>query len=102
MIDEVGRLNGPGRVELPDGRKIDMPGSKPHFDKSTGKWIECPHTHDPQPPFDPPYDNLPRGSNPVPRPSTWQDFWDALQHLRTWFGGGGNDDPRLDNPNNWA
>lgn len=91
MIQETIRLNGGrNRVSLPDGRDVDLAG-KGHFDKMTGEKVETPHTHDPQPPFDAPYQNIPRPSNPTPRPSTIQDIKDAIQHLggkiNNWFWG---------------
>ena len=67
-------------VELPDGRRVDLRG-RGHLDPDTGKKIECPHTHDPQAPFDAPYQNIPRAPNPIPRPSTWQDIQDVFSHL---------------------
>ena len=77
LLDEAIRLNEPrARVPLPDGRDVDLWG-RPHGD------IDTPHTHEPLPPFEPPYDELfPRGSNPTPRPSTIDDIKDVIDHLK--------------------
>jgi RHS repeat-associated protein len=76
-IDQNGGRNS---VDLPDGRRVDLQG-KPHFDKATGKDIDCPHTHEPNPPNPAPYDTFPRGVQDVPRPSTGQDILDVLKSL---------------------
>jgi RHS repeat-associated protein len=65
-------------LPMPDGGRLDLTG-KPHIDPATGDPIPTPHVHDPLPPFEPPYDNFPRGLNPVPRPATPDDFAKAIQ-----------------------
>ena len=81
LLDEAIRLNAPrSRVNLPDGRKVDLKGD-PHFDKGSGQDIECPHTHDPLPNNPPPYDHIAPGKNPIPRPSTPKDIIDSINHL---------------------
>jgi hypothetical protein len=73
--------NGRFRVKLPDGRAVDLDGQG-HTVKPNGPIIDTPHTHYPQPPFDAPYQNLPRGPNPIPRSSTLQDINDVLDYLK--------------------
>lgn len=83
ILDEAIRLNQPkSRVPLPDGRGVDLWGKGHRIGPKPGDIIKTPHTHDPLPPFDPPYQNIPRGLNRVPRPATPRDILDAIRHLR--------------------
>ena len=74
LLQEALRLNGGRyRVNLPDGRRVDLAG-RPHGG------VPTPHTACPRPPNPPPYDIYPPGHyDPVP--STLGDILDSLIHL---------------------
>jgi RHS repeat-associated protein len=79
LVNEAVRLRPPGTgntTNLPDGRAVDLPPGRAHGD------IETPHTHQPQAPFDPPYQNFFREPNPQPVPSTPQDIQDVIDFLK--------------------
>jgi hypothetical protein len=80
MLQQAIDLNRPfNRVELPDGRAVDLAG-KPHPD-SEGNPIPTPHTHCPKPANPAPYDQFPPGRYAIPRPSTIDDIQDVIDHL---------------------
>ena len=64
-------------LPTPEGGRLDIDGDS-HFSKPLDQNVPTPHVHDPLPPFDEPYSQLPRGLNPVPRPATPEDIWDAI------------------------
>jgi len=81
MLDQAVRLNeGRNRVPLPDGRAVDLRG-RSHFDKVTQQRIPTPHVHEPKAPFKPPFENMPAGRNPVPRPAKPDDIKEVIRHL---------------------
>jgi RHS repeat-associated protein len=81
MLDQAVRLNeGRNRVPLPDGRTVDLRG-RSHFDKATQQRIPTPHVHEPKAPFKPPFENMPTGRNPVPRPAKPDDIKEVIRHL---------------------
>jgi RHS repeat-associated protein len=82
LVDAATRLQPPNagnRVNLPDGRAVDLPPGRAHGD------IDTPHTHQPQPPFEPPYQNLFRPPNPNPVPSSPQDIQDVINFLKGYW-----------------
>ena len=66
-------------LPTPEGGRLDIDG-EPHHIKPFGPDVPTPHVHEPLPPFDEPYANIPRGLNPEPRPATPEDIWDAIWH----------------------
>ena len=82
LLDQARQIAQPKQsLPMPDGGRIDLgPDSDPHFDKVSQQYIDPPHVHDPLPPYDAPYDNLPRGLARVPRPATNDDLIRAIEH----------------------
>jgi RHS repeat-associated protein len=82
LIQEGSDLAAPKQsLPMPDGGRLDLTG-KPHVDPATQEHIPTPHVHDPLPPFEEPYSQIPRGLNRVPRPATPEDFIKAIEHNR--------------------
>jgi len=80
ILEDAIRINRPNnRVQLPDGRKVDLSGD-PHFNKGPGAGggpCPTPHTHEPIPP--PPGHTGWQGE--IVRPATLQDILDAIEHI---------------------
>src|SRR5882762_3953648 len=72
-------------LEMPDGGRLDLPPGASHFDKVSGNDIPTPHVHDPLPPFEPPYENIPSGLSRIPRSATNDDLTRAIEHNKSLF-----------------
>ena len=80
LLSQAQRVAAPkNSLPMPDGGRIDLAG-RSHFDPSTQQPVPTPHVHDPLPPFDEPYQNIPRGLSRVPRRATPDDVMKAIQH----------------------
>jgi hypothetical protein len=85
LVQQAKDLNGgKSRVELPDGRNVDL-DSEPHFNKQIGEDVETPHTEIPrinESPTGPRwgYPNTPQSGNPWP--ANLKDLVDALTFLK--------------------
>ena len=83
LLEEAQDVAAPKQsLEMPDGGRLDLSG-KSHFDPDTGQEVPTPHVHDPNAPFDPPYDDVtkfPPGRARVPRPATNDDLSRAIKY----------------------
>ena len=76
LVEEALKFNqGRNRVNLPDGRAVDL-GGKGHGG------VPTPHTHCPKPPNPPPFQNFPSGLEHMPRPATLGDILDSIIQLK--------------------